>query len=909
MTSFCTFWAALPCRVMPEASPPRTDAPKRVSPKSVSIVPHTHWDREWYRPFESFRSRLVAVLDGVLDALEGDDRWRGFQLDGQVAVVDDYLEVRPDALGRVSDLAGAGRISVGPWYVLMDEFCVSGETILRNLELGLESSRRFGTASSVGYLPDMFGHIAQMPQILRLAGMSHAVVWRGVPRAIGRTGFTWVAPDGSEVRAEYLPVGYASGAFLPRDPSDLVRRVAALDAESQHFALEPAAPLLLMNGTDHQGIQEHLPDTVDAANALQDRYLLGLTTLSEHLRDAAGGGLPRWVGELRSGARAPILMGVLSNRRDLKQAAARAERALERLAEPMASLWLPADLWPQERFERAWREMIRNSAHDSICGCSADEVSRAVLHRYDNAVAIAGDICASALAIAAVAVAAPGPVVLNPSARARQGIVEVTLAGNDAPPGTQQVAVTPAGAVRREGTGRDLGSILGRLALEGWLTVGATPATARVAFESGRVELTLVCDEAKPGSPACASAIAEAWALAGAHSESPLVVTVEREAAQTVLARTGPVPGYGWRSWEAAPLEVDPVEVGPCSLRNGLVDVVVDPATGTFSLDGRSGYGRLVDEGDAGDTYNYCPPAGDVRVDTPSAVEVHVVDGGPLRGRLRIVTSYDWPQRLCEGSRTGSERIEVTSDLELLAGEEALRVTTTFVNPCRDHRVRVLFPLPSPAEATEAECAFATVERGEAEGGPRECALATYPARRFVIAGGLTVVHDGMMEHELLRDEQALALTVLRCTGMLSKPFLPTRPNTAGPPLPLEGPQMIGPVTLSYALSTGGVDPWAMADDVLVPLPVVRSAGTGHLPPSGSRLRVDGAEVSALRRRGGCIEVRLYNPSPATTTVRIPLHSGSFVELTGEEVGRWETEFELGPWKIANVRLDALTLD
>ena len=873
------------------------------------MVPHTHWDREWYRPFESFRSRLVAVLDGVLDALEGDGRWTGFQLDGQVAVVDDYLEVRPDALERVSGLAGAGRISVGPWYVLMDEFCVSGETILRNLELGLESSRRFGTASPVGYLPDMFGHVAQMPQILRLAGMNHAVVWRGVPRAISRTGFTWAAPDGSEVRAEYLPVGYASGAFLPRDPSDLVRRVEALDAESQQFALDPAAPLLLMNGTDHQGIQEHLPDTIDTANALQGRYLFRLTALAEHLRDAAGDGLPRWEGELRSGARAPILMGVLSNRRDLKQAAARAERALERVAEPMAALWLPAELWPGERLERAWMEMIRNSAHDSICGCSADEVSRAVLHRYDNAAAIAGDVCASALAIATVAVAAPGPVVVNPSARPRQGTVEITLPGNDPPPGTQQVAATPAGRVRREGTGRDLGAILGQLALDGWLAVGATPASARVAFESGRVELTLGCDEAKPGSPTCASVIAEAWALAGAHSESPLAVTVEREAAQAVLARTAPVPGFGWTSWEAAPLDVDPVEVGPCRLRNGLVDVEVDPATGTFSLNGRPGYGRMVDEGDAGDTYNYCPPAGDLRVDTPLAVHVSVIDSGPLRGRLRIVASYHWPQRLDEGTRTGSERVEVTSDLELRAGEQALRVTTTFVNPCRDHRVRVLFPLPSPAETTEAECAFATVERGEAEGGPRECALATYPARRFVIAGGLTVVHDGMMEHELLGDEQALALTVLRCTGVLSKPFLPTRPNTAGPPLRVEGAQMIGPVTLRYALSTHQVDPWALADDLLVPLQVVRSAGTGHLPPSGSRLQVDGAEVSALRRRGGCIEMRLYNPSPATTAVSIPLHAGSFVDLQGEELGRWDGAFELGPWKIANVRLDAPALD
>ena len=192
--------------------------------RRVAIVPHTHWDREWYAPFQTFRMKLVETLDAVIDLLETDPGYRCFLLDGQMAAVDDYLEVRTEAEARLLALAVAGRITLGPWYVLMDEFLVSGETIVRNLQKGLARAAAFGGAMDVGYLPDMFGHVGQMPQILRLAGLSQAVVWRGVPSAITSTGFWWEAPDGSIVRAEYLPVGYGNGASLPDDAKAFVRR-------------------------------------------------------------------------------------------------------------------------------------------------------------------------------------------------------------------------------------------------------------------------------------------------------------------------------------------------------------------------------------------------------------------------------------------------------------------------------------------------------------------------------------------------------------------------------------------------------------------------------------------------------------------------------------------------------------
>ena len=334
-----------------------------------------------------------------------------------MAVVDDYLEVRPENEARIRALAGAGRLSMGPWYILMDEFLVSGETIVRDLQSGLLRGAAFGGAMEVGYLPDMFGHIAQMPQILALAGFEHAVVWRGVPSVVDRTGFVWEAPDGSSVRAEYLPTGYGNGASIPDDAKALVRRIADHETEIGDFLLDA---MLFMNGTDHQEAQPWLGRVVAEANDIQDDYVLEVTTLPRYLADAPRDGLRTLKGELRSGARADILMGVASNRVDVKRAAARAERALERVAEPLCTLYLEPDRFPDRLLELAWLEMVRNSAHDSSCACSVDEVVDAVLVRYAEATRIAEGLGTEALSAFAHSLAEPGPTVVNTSGRGPQ---------------------------------------------------------------------------------------------------------------------------------------------------------------------------------------------------------------------------------------------------------------------------------------------------------------------------------------------------------------------------------------------------------------------------------------------------------------------------------------------------------
>lgn len=883
--------------------------------RRVHVVPHTHWDREWYAPFPTFRARLVDLLDDLLPRLEADPSFAHFLLDGQMAVVDDYLAVRPAAEGALRRLAAAGRLAMGPWYVLMDEFLVSGETMVRDLQLGIERATAFGGPMEVGYLPDMFGHVAQMPQLLRQAGFEHTVVWRGVPAAVDRSAFWWEAPDGSRVRAEYLPRGYGNGAALPDDAKELVGLVA--EFADRYGQLLGDDPILWMNGTDHQRPSPHLGRVVAEANALQDDYELVVVPLAEHVRSGPTDGLPTWRGELRSGARANLLMGVASNRVDVKIAAARAERELERLAEPLGAMARalgagapPAPVDPAAALlADAWLHVIRDAAHDSVCACSHDEVVDAVLHRYAEAFRTAEAVTARELRALGRVVDHRGGLVVNPSARRRSGLVELDLPGTGADEGLQLLDEDPGVELAHRLPRRDAPTVVER-EIEVRFPVTAVEITEA---DDGTLDVTVTSGAPTrvwTGGPARR----ELEALVAADPEGEVRVWARHPPSRRVLAHVADVPGYGWTPWTDAPLTVPTVEVAADGLRlaNGRVEVVVDPTDGTFAVDGRRGFGRLVDDGDAGDTYNWCPPAADVVVDRPERVAVTAVEHGPLRGRVEVAATYRWPERVVDDARVGGHDVEVRTTLELRAGEELVRVTTSFTNPSRDHRLRAWFPLPEPARRSRAECAFAVVERGlTAEGGDSELGLPTFPSRRFVAAGGLTVVHEGLLEYELVDvgddGARALALTLLRSTGVISRPPMATRPLPAGPRAPAEGAQMLGPVEVRYALHVGGpgrptADPYALVDDAFVPLLVARATGEGDRPATTSALRVEGAEVSALRRVGDRVELRVFNPSSeAGTVVRVPGRSGWRVDLRGRPVAPFEGEVALGPAEIATL--------
>ena len=675
------------------------------------------------------------------------------------------------------------------------------------------------------------------------------------------------------MRAEYLHDGYSNGATLPDDAKALVQRLASHLEEVGDLVIDD---LLCMNGSDHLMPQPWLGRVVAEANDLQDGFSFDVTSLPEYLATAPTKGLERWKGELRSGFRADMLMGVTSNRVDVKRMGGLAVRELERRAEPLAALFQRPSEWPKRQLELAWKEIVRNSAHDSICACSVDDVVDAVMHRYAEARTIArgsgraGHQIAGAIAgRARLLRTQSGPAC--PFGGRRVGGRRQSNHRPRMCRCCRNVRGHPDGMVLDADTVRTIIGMLQspQIDHDSWLQ------DIVIEEDEEYIDITFSVGPEERHDAPIAQAKRDIYARMEARPDAVIRFGLNEPSIRRIAARVAEVPGYGWQPFEPVAL-THPVEASASgesvSLSNGLVSVEVDKTLGSFSLNGRAGYGRLVDGGDFGDSYNYSPPRQDAIVDTPSAVAVRIAEQGPVRARVVITASYLWPDHVDGSSQTrvGERSVEVETSIELRADEPAVRVTTSFVNPSRDHRLRVHLPLPEPARTSQAECAFAVVERGlTAEGRPEEFGLPTAPARRFVSAGNLTVVHDGVCEYELIDiaatplgdAASTIALTVLRSTGMLSRAGMAYRPFPAGPLTPVEGLQMVGrPISLHYALAVGVDDPYALADDILLPLEVLASPGGGTRPSTGSGLSISGAEVSAVRRDGGVHEVRVFNP-------------------------------------------------
>ncbi|HEX2221582.1 MAG TPA: alpha-mannosidase [Candidatus Limnocylindria bacterium] len=917
----------------------------------ILLVPHTHWDREWYRPFQAFRMQLVELVDRVLEMLEREPEF-AFTLDGQLATVDDYLEVRPNARERIERFVRERRLAIGPWQILMDEFLVSGENIVRNLEMGWARAEELGGAMPVGYLPDMFGHIAQMPQILRRAGLAEAVVWRGVPAGVTAHRFRWSAPDGSVVATEYLPLGYDSAAHLFAVPERLERAVDRFLAEMRPWFGRDQ--VLAMYGADHGAPIPDLAALVARLNEIHDEARIEIGTLAAYIGSAGSPAedVPRWCGEMRSSARANVLMGVTSARIDLKAACARAERLLERYAEPLSALHLGEDAWPAAFLALAWRRVVENSAHDSICGCSVDPVVEQVLVRFAEAEQLAAALTRGV----AVAVAADVPrgalAVLNPSAADRDLQVEVDLGiaeewdevSLELPDGRR----TPTQELRRhasllyatEISGAEIDDVFRRF--HGREVFDHQWNGYQIDEVAGRRRLTLLVDvEPDPIYLDVEEMRGEIEAVLHASRAERWSVRIMARPRRRLLARL-PAPALGWTA--ARPVS-GPTAVGDDvrviaagrGLRNDRLTVRI-ARDGTLEVetpDGEriAGVGRLVDGGDAGDSYNWAPPRTDLLVATPDEVHVHVEELGPLRGRLRVERTYAWPDGLLAGGVARSPNrvpTTVTTHVELRAAEPFLRIGLAFENRCDDHRFRFHVPLRRSADVTHAEGGFAVVERGMvSEGGNREVPLPTYPARGWVDAGGMAVLLDHVLEYQLLADDdqpsgRELALTVLRATGLISRNANPYRLDPAGPEIAIPAAQCPGPWSVRFAIYPHAGS-WEEADVARraeeYAHPAQWAPGGDGRPPrwpprrageAGCRIAGPGVVLSALRRRsGGWLELRLVNERPHAAEARVDaaLTAAREADLLGRpgrplELGDdGRLTVSLAPWEIRTLHV------
>lgn len=376
----------------------------------LHVISHTHWDREWYQTFQNYRYRLVRVMDNLLDNMEADEEYRVFHLDGQTIVLEDYLEIRPENADRLAKLIRDGRLRIGPWYVMPDEFLVSGESLVRNLRMGHRISRKYGVEPMKnGYVTDIFGHNSQLPQILNGFDIHSATLYRGIGD-YEKDAFRWVSPDGSEVVAAKLEAerSYSNFYFAVRwpyeedgfDPEDAVERMKVLVERARKMAASDM--VLMMDGVDHGGMEpdlhkmlklfeEKIPD-IEFVHAGIEEYFDQIRTES---LDTIEGAL---YNTGRRGTNNQLLKNVLSSMVHIKQANDRCETYLTTVSEPLnAFCEILSDrlksyrrddysLSPRRSYlDRAWKYLIMNHPHDSICGCSISDVHRDNEYRYRQA--------------------------------------------------------------------------------------------------------------------------------------------------------------------------------------------------------------------------------------------------------------------------------------------------------------------------------------------------------------------------------------------------------------------------------------------------------------------------------------------------------------------------------------------
>ena len=934
-------------------------------PSQITLVPHTHWDREWYLPFEVMRAQLVEMLDEALDHLERDPRL-SFTLDGHVALVDDYLEMRPSAEPRVRALVTAGKLHIGPWFTQSDTMLPDGESLIRNLALGIRRAEALGGAMRVGYMPDQFGHAAQLPQILRMFDIDGAVLWRGVGPERPPSVFRWVGSDGSEVTVLWLQDGYGSGRRLPSDPEGFADAVDRTLARLGDWLGE--MPVLLPVGDDHVRLAAWLPEAADAVRARHPEIQVTIGGYQHHLPHV---GRPREIdheihGELRSPAFSPVLAGVASVRIREKQAERRAATLLERYAEPLWAMALEAGaigLSTGELVRRGWQQLLLNHAHDSVAGCGVDSAHEDVKARYRWAEQLA--VAARDQAIAQLAVAAPEQapahvVVFHPGPSAPFATVETvvprSLAGALVAVGGDGIArpVQPLGAVEErpifegEFAAAELGQYLGGLdpatPLFGKFLQGIT---ARIE-SPGLVRLDVGLGE----SVASPSVLAE-----DQRRVRPLLDKAERfkvaihvgGVTRPVLLQAGHAPEVGLLSIVVRPGALEPsptrarrVDGERPTIAAGSISIAAQPDGTVLIQDDRLGFvvraNDLVDEGDRGDLYHF-DRAGGVPVRARAAY-AQVIEQGPIRARLRIEQTLDLPVALGEDrAERSASTIPTTfiTEVTLVAGERRVEFVTSYDNASCDHRLRAVAHVPLRADRIDVDHGLAVTERpldpALTLGAGTERAALTGQHHLFVDLSdgksGLALMSRGLPEHEVRCDRDGateLALTLVRSVGWLSRGDLKVIDHAAGPMVPTPGGQELGAHRAEYALLLHEGD-W-FAGDVLddarrfaAPAIPITPRGTAKVPPDCSLVvaRPKRVMLTALHpsETGRGTVVRLLNASPnpitdGTLETAFHVHDALEIDPLEQPVSSGRAavalrdgtvHFTLAPWQLATILL------
>lgn len=733
---------------------------------TIHVIAHLRWEREWYETLEIRRAKLLETLSQLHEQMSADPGSenqfvRFFLLGGQTVILEDVGTVRPDLVTMLVIYNAGGRLGLGPWYVIVDEALVCGEALLRNLLTARADAIRYGLKlSPVAYVPDMSGHISQLPQILRGFEIDAAFLRHGAPSA--HVPFRWEAPDGSSI----LVINHESRTTWPPAQMNIFGIADMIQAQR---AARPDGPFLWL--FDSGSATRKLTD-VAAKVEKQTGLPVRQSDLPEYVRairsELPDGMRPSLRGELRvQSARehAYLLPGTLSSRIYLKQMNARAQALLTKAVEPWLTVALshgrvahPENLRAQ--LDYGWRLLLKNQSRNALGGCGGDAVHAENEVRYQQITDISSHI------IATVMDALPGKlhepmtpihgsqtyvVVWNPHNWPVKQMVEVDI---ELPPvkyPTRLIAPNDQELLFSWVPGESEHIHGGRL--------GFIADVPGIGYSTYRVELG---DEAP--SERHHIRVTPGSAIANANGDT---LTIQ-----------------------------DGILVWHCGDR-----VIADVL-------------NFVDGGDAGDIYNYSPPNPDALIQADLTNDIYV-ESSPIyerliiRHRMRVA-----PELKPDRSRDrGVKLIELTTTATFYEQVPGVYFRTTFTNTAKDHRLRAHIRTNIKTDTILADAPFDIVERKIPTGDPLmpsapnlESTAVTQPAQTVVAVSSadttLALLVRGLPEYQALSEDNqtTLALTLLRAVGWLSRDDLRTRTALIAPMVPVPGAQCLRDLEAEYAL-------------------------------------------------------------------------------------------------------------
>ncbi|MFA5293278.1 MAG: glycosyl hydrolase-related protein [Phycisphaerae bacterium] len=890
---------------------------KNIKKRTGYIVSHTHWDREWRYPIWETRRMLIDFIDELIEVLES-GKYTSFLLDGQVIPILDYLEFRPEMAGRIKSLVSFGKLQIGPWYTLPDEYPVDGEAIIRNLLWGIRKSEQIGGVFKAGYTSFGWGQTTQLPQIYAGFGMDTVMVGKHIGKhRAPKSEFIWCSPDGSELlatrfgsdgRANFYFNAHLSILFGLNHKSPFweykwekggvaYHRADTEKMEQDHFRLdvpvdwhpEMVTPelietlwqttddslmendRLMMNGCDYTAAQSLLPEIVAKFNEID----------SESNREWVQATMPEFIklmkdkidrskllvinGELRDGPAGPLTGNALSTRLYVKQLNKYAQNLLVRFAEPMAAFAsMFGEDYPDSFIKRAWLYLLQSHPHDSINAVSQDKTALDVCHRLRQVIEISQTVADRAMKqlVKIIDMSQFGEevvllVVFNPLPYERSNIIEAWINVSDI---------------------RDKNEV--------WRAY-RMPEGLQVFNADG-----------KPLSTQNHGFTEQVYPVAQLHTRAFPYNCLRHK----IFFETGKVPAGGYKIFSVKTIDQGRTEdtrwsdsiastgsllKSPDRLENEYLIVQMNP-NGTFNLTDKLNNKTFYnlnyyeDRGEIGDYwFNEMPMFDQIHNSLGCSAVIWAEETGPLQATLASEIRMQLPQKAVKHQKRRSDEREslvIKTAVTLRAGVNYAEVNVEFENRHEDHYLRVMFPT-GLGKATYADTGghFIVDHRLIRPQGPTKTSvwpdMATLPQNNFVDVSdgtvGLAFLNNSLTEYEVLdNDERTAALSLLRavqnwiCTETRVGSNFPSQ----------KGGQCLGYHSIRYAIlpHTGNWQdaniPLA-ADFFNIPMvPVQTRKHKGTLAAKQASLfAIDNPAVrfSALKKAedGDTFIVRLYNPT------------------------------------------------